>query len=127
MNKVLATGVVAVGLLMAACASNGDQRAATGGEAVAGSEPSGSSANLVRQAQSELKRESLYEGNVDGIAGPRTKQGITTFQQREGLQQTARLDDATRDRVILKALRMDSAWSETVPDDAAEGTGNSRR
>ncbi|MGO8915321.1 MAG: peptidoglycan-binding domain-containing protein [Stellaceae bacterium] len=130
-------GVVALGLLTAACGSSGDQRAATGGLAgvgalaeadfrpVAGSGPSDSSALLVRQAQSELKRESLYEGRVDGIAGPKTKQGIIAFQRREGLQQTARLDDATRDRMILNALRMDSAWSETIQNNAAEASGSS--
>ncbi|MGO8921270.1 MAG: peptidoglycan-binding domain-containing protein [Stellaceae bacterium] len=118
-------GVVALGLLTAACGSSGDQRAASDGLGpVAGSEPSGSSAVLVRQAQSELKRESLYEGSVDGIAGPKTKQGITAFQQREGLQQTARLDGATRDRMILNAMRMDGAWSETVQNNAAAGSGS---
>jgi peptidoglycan hydrolase-like protein with peptidoglycan-binding domain len=33
----------------------------------------------VRQAQSELKREGLYDGKVDGIARPETKQGIAAF------------------------------------------------
>lgn len=137
MDKVLVMGVVALELLTAACGGSADRRAATGsltgvGELanvgfgpVAGSEPSGSSAVLVRQAQSELKRESLYEGRVDGIAGPETTQGITAFQQREGLQQTARLDGATRDRMILNAMRMDSAWSKRVQNNAAEGSGSS--
>jgi len=66
----------------------------------------------MRQAQSELKREGLYDGAIDGIAGPKTKRGIITFQQREGLQRTARLDDATRVRMVHNATRMDSAWSE---------------
>jgi peptidoglycan hydrolase-like protein with peptidoglycan-binding domain len=129
-------GVVALGLLTAACGSSGDQRAATGGLADvgvgalaeagnAGGGPSDSSALLVRQAQSELRREGLYEGTVDGIAGRKTKQGIIAFQQREGLQQTARLDDQTRNHMILNALRMDSAWSETVQNNAAEGSGSS--
>jgi peptidoglycan hydrolase-like protein with peptidoglycan-binding domain len=84
--------------------------AATPGFANTG--PSGSSQLAVRQAQSELKREGLYDGTVDGIAGPKTRQGIIAFQRRERLPQTARLDDATRNRIVLNALRLDSAWSE---------------
>ncbi len=72
----------------------------------------GPSAIAMRQAQSELKREGLYDGAIDGIAGPKTKRGIIAFQQREGLQPTARLDGATRVRIVHNALRMDSAWSE---------------
>jgi peptidoglycan hydrolase-like protein with peptidoglycan-binding domain len=68
----------------------------------------------VRRAQSELKREGLYDGKVDGIAGPETKHGITAFQERKGLQQTGRLDRPTRDRLTLSALRMDSWSSETA-------------
>jgi peptidoglycan hydrolase-like protein with peptidoglycan-binding domain len=114
-------GVVALGVLMTAYGSSDAQCAATDGpggigagaraEADLGSiEESGP----VRQAQSELEREGLYEGKMDGIVGAETTQGIAAFQQREGLQQTARLDRATRDRINLRALRMDRWSSETV-------------
>lgn len=104
--KVL--GVVALGLATAACGSSGDQRAATGGLGpIEESGPALSSPLLVRQAQSELKREGLYAGSVDGIAGPETRQGIAAFQRREGLESTAHLDRATRDRMVLNALRME--------------------
>lgn len=53
----------------------------------------------VEQAQTELQREGLYDGKIDGILGPKTKQALTAFQQREGLQQTARLDRDTRQRL----------------------------
>jgi peptidoglycan hydrolase-like protein with peptidoglycan-binding domain len=128
-------GVLALGLFTAACGSNGDQRAATRGPAgidagtsalaesdfgtVEGSGP-------VRRAQSELKREGLYDGRVDGIAGPKTVEGISAFQQRERLPQTARLDRATRDRMIVKALRMDGVPSARARGNAAsEGSGSS--
>lgn len=55
----------------------------------------------VKQAQTELQREGLYHGRIDGIAGPKTKQALTAYQQREGLQQTAALDQETLQRMNL--------------------------
>jgi peptidoglycan hydrolase-like protein with peptidoglycan-binding domain len=128
-------GVVALGLFTAACGGNGDQRAATGGAAGVGAGTSAlaesdlgavEGSGAVRRAQSELKREGLYEGRVDGIAGPKTMEGISAFQQRERLPQTARLDRATRDRMIVRALRMDGMPSARARSDAAtEGSGSS--
>jgi Putative peptidoglycan binding domain len=142
-------GVVALGLLTAACAASRDRGTASGGLAGAGigaflsgdagksahadagvgpaegGGPSRSSTQLVRRAQSELKREGLYESRVDGIAGPETEQGIASFQQAEGLQQTARLDRATRDRMTINALRMDGAFSAKARTNAAiDGRGS---
>jgi peptidoglycan hydrolase-like protein with peptidoglycan-binding domain len=110
-------GVVVVGLLMAARSLSGDAAGATviptsvGRNVIidVGGQPGGGSLRM-RMAQSELKREGLYGGKVDGVAGPATIRGIIEFQQREGLQQTTRLDTATRDRMTLNALRMNS-WS----------------
>jgi peptidoglycan hydrolase-like protein with peptidoglycan-binding domain len=129
-------GVIALGLLTAAC-SGADNRISVGGEgrnalneATSGQAqaegPLPSSEHVVRQAQSELKREGLYRGKVDGIAGPETKQAITAFRQREGLQQTAHLDQATVQRMHLKALRMVGASGKTEASNAAtEGSGTS--
>jgi peptidoglycan hydrolase-like protein with peptidoglycan-binding domain len=128
-------GVIALGLLVAAC-SGADERSSIGGDrsnafydansgqaqAVA---PVRFSEHLVRQAQSELKREGLYRGKVDGIAGPETKQAITAFRQREGLQQTARLDQVTVERMHLNALRMVDAGNTQAADGATEGSGTS--
>jgi hypothetical protein len=115
-------GIVALSLLTAACGS-GDRGAATrsltgagtlvgedaGLRAAESSGPWRSSMHFVRRAQSELKREGLYESAVDGIDGPKTRQGIAAFQQAEGLHPTARLNRATRDRMTVRALRMDGA------------------
>ena len=121
-------GVVALCLLTTACGSGENQRVATSGVGgvgaltevapIKGSGP-------VRQAQSELEREGLYDGTVDGIVGPETIQGITAFQQREGLQQTAYLDRATRDRMNLRALRMDGWSGETAQSGVPEASGSS--
>jgi peptidoglycan hydrolase-like protein with peptidoglycan-binding domain len=129
-------GVIALGLLVAACNST-DQPTSTNGEgsnalndansgqAQAGG-PLRSSEHVVRQAQSELKREGLYRGKVDGIAGPETKQAIAAFRQREGLQQTAHLDRSTVERMYLNGLRMVGTSSKTEASNATtEGSGTS--
>jgi len=130
--RIGTVGALALGLLMAACGSSGDQRASTSAlnEAdpglVAGSWPSLSSEHVVRRAQSELKREGLYEGRVDGIAGTQTKQAIAAFQQREGLQQNARVDRVTLQRMTLNALRIDGALNAKAQSIAApDGSGSS--
>jgi peptidoglycan hydrolase-like protein with peptidoglycan-binding domain len=51
----------------------------------------------VRHAQLALRDQGLYDGPVDGIAGPRTRHALTEYQRRQGLPQTARLDRDTRD------------------------------
>jgi peptidoglycan hydrolase-like protein with peptidoglycan-binding domain len=119
-------GVVALGLLTTACGSGDNQRAArsdlggVGGLAEADTGPVEGSGS-VRQAQSELKREGLYRGKVDGVVGPETTQGIAAFQQREALRQSTRLDRATRDRLNLRALRMDRWSRETAQSSVPNG------
>jgi len=167
-------GVIALGLLTAACGSNQTQRAATGGltglgagaliggpigavvggavgaaggavmpegadtlaENALGMEhrvakqelnrvglgpSSGSSQvqskDVVKQAQSELQREGLYKGRIDGIVGPQTRQALTQYQQREGLQQTAALDQATLDRMNLGNASAQTAQNRGMTTD----------
>jgi len=170
-------GVVALGLLMAGCGTDTQQRAASGGltglgvgalvggpvgAAVGGAvgaaggwvmpegadtlainavhkektaasgalndvglgASSGSSqasqGRIVRDAQNELKRAGLYRGPVDGILGPETKQAIAAYQAREGLQQTATLDQDTLQRMNL-ASGSDRA-AQRDRDTASSGT-----
>jgi peptidoglycan hydrolase-like protein with peptidoglycan-binding domain len=157
MRSLAITGVIALGLLTAACGSDTQQRAASGGLTglgvgalvggpigaivggaagaaggwampegadtlalnamhmertaasgalgSAGLASSGSSqasqGHLVRDAQRELQREGLYRGPIDGILGPETRQAIAGYQAREGLQQTATLDQDTVERMNL--------------------------
>jgi peptidoglycan hydrolase-like protein with peptidoglycan-binding domain len=72
----------------------------------------------VKQAQTELQREGLYDGKIDGIVGPKTKQALTAFQQREGLQQTARLDRDTRQRLAA------ATGSAATAQNSGQNTGN---
>lgn len=61
-------------------------------------------AGTVREIQSALKRLGFYDGAVDGIAGPQTKEAIRTYQQRNGLavtgQPSAQLLDHLRQHSV---------------------------
>ena len=59
------------------------------------------SRDAVKQTQQKLADEGVYHGKIDGLMGPQTKEALTAYQQKNGLKQTARLDQATRDRLAL--------------------------
>ncbi len=75
------------------------------------------SSEEVKQAQGELQRQGLYNGEIDGIAGPETRQAVREYQQREGLQQTARLD-----RLTLQHMNIGSAAAQASNPQPASGT-----
>jgi peptidoglycan hydrolase-like protein with peptidoglycan-binding domain len=58
------------------------------------------SPSTVQLAQQELKSKGLYNGPIDGIAGPETQTAISQFQRQNGLPQTAMLDQQTLDRLV---------------------------
>jgi peptidoglycan hydrolase-like protein with peptidoglycan-binding domain len=65
--------------------------------------PSGSwslSKQDIQQAQEQLRDQGLYHGSIDGILGPETKQSLQQFQQKNGLQVTATLDQQTMDKLL---------------------------
>lgn len=70
---------------------------------------------LVKEAQTQLKDQGLYNGQIDGIAGPQTRAAVRAYQKREGLRQTAQLDRETVQHMNLTA-------SAPVPADAASGS-----
>lgn len=53
------------------------------------------SPGIVREAQSKLKQQGLYNGAVDGKLGPETRAAVSRFQKKNGLPQTASLDPQT--------------------------------
>lgn len=53
----------------------------------------------MRAAQEVLKDRGMYEGEVDGIMGPKTQAALREFQKKEGLQETGRLDQQTMSRL----------------------------
>jgi peptidoglycan hydrolase-like protein with peptidoglycan-binding domain len=54
----------------------------------------------VSEVQQKLQQEGLYHGQVDGIIGPETKQALRQYQQQNGLQVTAELDQQTLDHLL---------------------------
>jgi peptidoglycan hydrolase-like protein with peptidoglycan-binding domain len=54
----------------------------------------------IRWAQVELHMIGLYNGSLDGVVGPATKQALLRFQESNDLQQTATLDQQTADALI---------------------------
>ena len=54
----------------------------------------------IRWAQVELHTMGLYNGSLDGVVGPKTKQALLGFQESNGLEQTATLDQQTADALI---------------------------
>ena len=54
----------------------------------------------IRWAQVKLLMMGLYNGSLDGIAGPETKEALLRFQKSNGLERTAKLDQATADALI---------------------------
>ena len=83
--------------------------AGLGPTATAGSSQANS--REVKKAQAELQREGFYRGPIDGIVGPETRQALAAYQAREGLQQTARLDRETMERMNLAAASPRTAQS----------------
>lgn len=49
----------------------------------------------VRDTQERLQRLGFYDGAVDGLWGPETRDAVARFQRSQGLPVTARLDEAT--------------------------------
>jgi peptidoglycan hydrolase-like protein with peptidoglycan-binding domain len=100
MKILILAGVSAIAL---AVGGTGMSYAAGAGDNASSSMSSGSHAGQqaamsrdeVKQAQQKLKAEGLYNGQIDGIDGPETKQALQQFQQKNGLQQTGTLDQET--------------------------------
>lgn len=57
------------------------------------------SPDTVKRLQSELQRQGLYNGPIDGIVGPKTRTALTQYQQRQGLPPTGEIDTTTLQRL----------------------------
>jgi peptidoglycan hydrolase-like protein with peptidoglycan-binding domain len=54
----------------------------------------------IRWAQVELHMIGLYNGSLDGVIGPETKQALLGFQESNDLERTGALDQQTADALI---------------------------
>ena len=72
----------------------------------------------IREIQHVLLSRGLYEGEIDGVIGPRTKQAIVAFQRKQGLQATGEIDTRT-----ISALGVNIGASGGGAPDAARNSG----
>lgn len=54
---------------------------------------------MVIRVQAALMRRGFYNGDIDGLLGPKTRAALRAFQQTEGIPQTGRMDIATLTRL----------------------------
>jgi len=52
---------------------------------------------VIADVQAELQQMGYYQGEVDGLLGPLTRQALTDYQADQGLQVTAVIDEPTLD------------------------------
>lgn len=52
---------------------------------------------VIADVQAELQQMGYYQGEVDGLLGPLTRQALTDYQADQGLQTTAVIDEPTLD------------------------------
>jgi peptidoglycan hydrolase-like protein with peptidoglycan-binding domain len=72
------------------------------------------SSTEIRQAQQQLQNQGFYHGQIDGIVGPETEQAIGQFQLKNGLSQTATLDQPTMDKLLGNPVGSQSSGAPTV-------------
>ena len=84
-----------------------------------GSSSQASSDDVVK-AQQALKQQGLYKGSVDGKVGPETRTAISQFQKKNGLQQTAQLDQQT-----MGQLEGSGGMNSSKPSSGARMPSNS--
>ena len=71
----------------------------------------------IRWAQVELRNRGLYKGSLDGILGPDTKRALILFQSKNGLGQTAALDEQTWEELTSSVAQ----GSSIPPSDGGAG------
>ncbi len=67
-------------------------------------------AGLIRQVQGELLRRGLYDGEADGVIGPRTETAIAIFQKTVGMEANGLVTPE-----LLAALTLDRGITAAVP------------
>lgn len=84
---------------------------------------SGSSGTNVSELQSFLKKNGYYNGNIDGLYGPKTKAAVTMFQQDTGIAQDGIFGPVTQSKMLdwlqnpLKAQMSDPIVKDAMKKD----------
>jgi peptidoglycan hydrolase-like protein with peptidoglycan-binding domain len=74
----------------------------------------------ISEAQLELRHSGLYNGALDGVIGPQTKQALVRFQKDNGLEQTATLDALT---IVTMFGNIGTSERSNMPRDSGQGAG----
>ena len=74
----------------------------------------------IREAQLELRHSGLYDGSLDGVIGPQTKQALVRFQKENGHEPTATLDAHT---IVAMFGNIGPGQGSSMPPNADQGTG----
>jgi peptidoglycan hydrolase-like protein with peptidoglycan-binding domain len=72
-----------------------------------------------RWVQAELHAIGLYNGSLDGVAGPETERALFEFQKNNGFKRTGKLDQETADALTGGGV---GEGSSTSPTDAGSGS-----
>lgn len=75
----------------------------------------------VLRAQVLLDRAHFSSGVLNGKAGQNTAKAVLFFQEENGLPATGRLDEATYDKLVERAGKIDAAVQYTLTDDDIAG------
>jgi len=67
----------------------------------------------IQQLQRELASRGLYQGVIDGVAGPQTTRALQAFQQQVGLPTAAGLDEQTRQALGLQFDKQPVSGAQT--------------
>jgi len=126
--SVLALGIGGAALDFAADADDAPNVVGNMPAASGTSHPWVNAANLskddIRWAQVELRTMGLYNGSLDGVMGPGTKQALLGFQESNGLERTATLDQQTADALIGNT-GVEGMGSSMPPKHAGTGSASS--
>lgn len=68
----------------------------------------------VMDMQRELAERGLYDGKIDGIAGPGTRSALREFQNRNGLSATGELDVSTANALGMNGEKQPVAGTDTA-------------
>ena len=80
------------------------------------------SAKEVQAVQQNLQSNGFYTANVDGIWGPKTTEGIRSFQTANGLNATGRLNNQTLDAMGLQVSESAQIVTPTMIEPASGTT-----
>lgn len=75
-----------------------------------------SSPEMIRRAQTALRDKGYYEGQIDGVFGPRTSTALRAYQREHKLAETGRLDPDTARSLGILGTASSSSSSGSAPE-----------